>query len=77
MYASIFCQSSSGYLHEGSFWVSHCIIDKVNKVKGDNKEIIEITMKHHQAASYIPAEITHEGSHRCTLELIHRSLRQR
>ena len=54
--------------------MSHCIIDEVIEVK---KEKVEVTMKHHQAASNIPAEITHGGGHRCTLELIHRTLPQR
>ena len=54
--------------------MSHCIVDEVIKVK---EEKVEVIMKHHQAASNIPAEITYGGSHRCTLELIHRTLPQR
>ena len=54
--------------------MSHCIIDEVIEVK---KEKVEVTMKYHQAASNIPAEITHGGCHRCTIELIHRTLPQR
>ncbi|XP_068675109.1 3'-5' exoribonuclease HELZ2-like isoform X2 [Montipora foliosa] len=56
-------------------WVGHCIIDKESK---EVKQKVKITMDLHQASSNEPDGLTDgSGSHRSTLEIMHRSLPQR
>ena len=56
------------------FWVGHYIIKEVNHEK---EKTIEVKMDLHQTASIMPEQLTNGNRHRCTLELIHRTLPQR
>ncbi|XP_044184435.1 uncharacterized protein LOC114957638 isoform X2 [Acropora millepora] len=62
------------------FWVGHCIVNwatRLDKVKEEQKKKIDITLDLHQKSSQIPDGLTNGDEHRCTIELLHRTLPQR
>ena len=62
------------------YWVGHCIVNgatRLEKMNEEEKKRIDITLDLHQKSSQIPDGLTNESKHRCTIELLHRTLPQR
>ena len=69
-------ESNSRYKSSGdwsSFWVGHCIIQKVKK-SNEEPDTLEVNIDLHQSSSDFPESLTAGDGHRSTLNVIHRSL---
>ena len=61
------------------YWVGHCIVKEATRLEEteEEKKRIDITLNLHQKSSHIPDGLTNRSKHRCTIEVIHRTLPQR
>ena len=61
------------------YWVGHCIVNESTRLEEmeEEKKTIDITLNLHQKSSQIPDGLTNRSKHRCTIEVIHRTLPQR